>query len=67
MAILSPGILATLTRYVMRKLGQQILSLKGKIALTSEIEQLAADITQNEKNSKGIYAQKSFWAILASA
>jgi len=35
----------------MRRLGQQILSLKGKIAtLTSEIEELTADIAQNEKD-----------------
>jgi len=35
----------------MRRLGQQILSLKGKIAtLTAEVEQLAADIAQNEKD-----------------
>jgi len=34
----------------MRKLGQEILSLKGKVAvLTSEMEQLAEDMKENEK------------------
>jgi len=41
----------TEAQFEMRRLGQQILSLKGKIAtLTSEIEGLAADIAQNEKD-----------------
>jgi len=35
----------------MRRLGQEILSLKGKIAtLTAEIDELTADIAQNEKD-----------------
>jgi len=38
-------------QFAMRHLGQQILSLKGKIAtLTSEIDELAADIAQNEED-----------------
>merc|ERR1712100_350898 len=40
-------------RLDMRRLGQTILSLKGRVAvLTSEIEQLAKDIAQNEKDQE---------------